>query len=78
MAFVEATHPRLALVSAGFGNRWGMPADRVVAAWHRAGATLLRTDHHGAIRVQLRATPPALGVTTEREAARRWWQSSPW
>ncbi|MCC7198303.1 MAG: DNA internalization-related competence protein ComEC/Rec2 [Gammaproteobacteria bacterium] len=76
--FVDATRPRLALVSAGFGNRWGMPADRVVAAWRGAGATLLRTDRDGAIRVRLGATPPAVEATTEREVARRWWQASPW
>ncbi len=77
-AFVDATRPHLALVSAGFGNRWGMPADRVVAAWRHAGATLLRTDRDGAIRVRLGATPPAVAATSEREASRRWWQASAW
>lgn len=78
-AFVGATGARLALVSAGFGNRWGMPADRVVAEWRRAGARLLRTDRDGAIRVRLGTAPGAIEVATERALGRRWWQANgPW
>lgn len=74
-ALVARSGARVALVSAGFGNRWGMPADRVVAAWSAAGATLLRTDRDGAITVSFGAAPGAIAMRRERFAARRWWQA---
>ncbi|MCL7743459.1 DNA internalization-related competence protein ComEC/Rec2 [Guyparkeria hydrothermalis] len=50
-AFIEATGARHALVSAGFLNRWGHPSPEVVARWRAAGATVWRTDRHGALRI---------------------------
>ncbi len=73
--FVARGDARLALASAGFGNRWGMPADRVVAAWTAAGAKLLRTDRDGAITVTVGPAPGAIALRRERFAARRWWQA---
>ena len=48
-AFVAATRPRWALVSAGHRNRWGFPAPAVVERWRAAGAEVLLTSHSGAI-----------------------------
>lgn len=50
-AFIEATGARHALVSAGFLNRWAHPRPAVVSRWQAAGATVWRTDRHGALRV---------------------------
>lgn len=74
--FVARSGARIALASAGFGNRWGMPADRVVAAWSAAGATLLRTDRDGAVTVSFGTAPGAIVTRRERFAARRWWQAA--
>jgi competence protein ComEC len=50
-AFVHALSPRLALVSAGFRNRFGHPHPLVVARYQEAGARVLRTSEEGAITV---------------------------
>ena len=54
-AFVAATGARLALVSAGFDNRFGHPRAEAVARWRRGGAEVLNTADSGAIRVWLGA-----------------------
>ena len=52
-AFIRGTHPRVALVSAGFGNRFGFPHDPVRRRFERNGSLLLSTAACGAIRVLL-------------------------
>jgi beta-lactamase superfamily II metal-dependent hydrolase len=47
--FVELLSPELAIVSAGFGNRWGFPKEDAVRRWHLSGARLLDTATVGAI-----------------------------
>ncbi len=51
--FVAATGARLALVSAGFGNRFGHPKPQVVRRWQDRGAEVLNTADSGAISVWL-------------------------
>ncbi|KAF1693344.1 DNA internalization-related competence protein ComEC/Rec2 [Pseudoxanthomonas jiangsuensis] len=51
--FVAATGARLALVAAGYGNRFGHPRAEVVERWRRHGAEVLETPRSGAIRVWL-------------------------
>ncbi len=50
--FVDATRPIVAVVSAGRANRFGHPAASVVQRYREAGASLFRTDRHGAITVE--------------------------
>ena len=50
--FVDATRPIVAVVSAGRANRFGHPAPSVVQRYQEAGASLFRTDQHGAITVE--------------------------
>jgi competence protein ComEC len=71
-AFVAAVKPRVAIVSAGWRNRFGHPKPEVVARYHAAGSRLLRTDESGAITVRLRAGGPA--VSRWRDLHRRYWQ----
>lgn len=52
-AFVAATGARLALVSAGFANRFGHPKREVVSRWQGHGAEVLNTADSGAIRLWL-------------------------
>jgi competence protein ComEC len=49
--FVEATHPRLALVSVGARNPFGQPHADVLERYRKEGALVLRTDRDGAIEV---------------------------
>jgi competence protein ComEC len=51
-AFLDAVHPRLALVSVGAGNGYGHPDANVMADLQARGATVLRTDELGTIVVR--------------------------
>ncbi|MHB8151957.1 MAG: DNA internalization-related competence protein ComEC/Rec2 [Vulcanimicrobiaceae bacterium] len=48
-AFLAAVQPRIAVISVGRYNRFGLPTARALAALRRAGARILRTDHDGAV-----------------------------
>ncbi len=50
-ALLEATEPRLALISAGVRNRYRHPAETVLARLQRRAVRVLRTDRHGMIRI---------------------------
>ena len=73
-AWVEAVSPRLALVSAGHGNRFRHPRPEVVARWQAAGAEVLNTADSGALRVWL--GPQGLQVREQRLFERRWWDAA--
>ncbi|MGE4328830.1 DNA internalization-related competence protein ComEC/Rec2 [Diaphorobacter sp.] len=69
-AFLQAVQPRIALVQAGYRNRFGHPAPEVAARYRRQGSTLVQTPDCGAVRWQSHA-PHA--VHCERQAAQRYW-----
>jgi competence protein ComEC len=71
---VAAVSPRIGIASAGFGNRWGMPAPEVIARWRAAGTTVLTTADAGAVSIRFTARPAGLAVETERGRKRRWWR----
>ena len=50
-AFLEAVRPRLALISAGLGNRYGHPSTAVLERLKQRHIRVLRTDRHGIIRI---------------------------
>ena len=60
--FWSAAGTRLAVISAGAGNRFGHPSDETLAAL--AGQTVLRTDLHG--RVTIASDGAAIRVRVER------------
>ncbi|MDY6943463.1 MAG: ComEC/Rec2 family competence protein, partial [Pseudomonadota bacterium] len=71
-AFVAAVSPNWALVSAGYGNRYGFPKAEVVDRYQRLGASVDVTGHSGAIRLVL----PSNGepkLENWRESGRRYW-----
>ncbi|MGE0357937.1 MAG: DNA internalization-related competence protein ComEC/Rec2 [Burkholderiales bacterium] len=73
--FVAAVAPEIAIVSAGWRNRFRQPAPAVEARYRDSGATVLRTDLLGALRVTLPGTagePPAARALAERR--RYWWE----
>jgi competence protein ComEC len=72
-AFLAAVHPRLAVVAAGYRNRFGHPAPQVLERYAAAGIGVRRSDLDGAIRVRL--APQALEVQTERARRPRYWRA---
>jgi competence protein ComEC len=77
-AFVDAVSPRLALVSAGWRNRFRQPAAEVLERYRERGATVRRTDLEGALRVELPADA-AKAVTARAlvERPRYWSERTP-
>jgi competence protein ComEC len=71
--FVSALTPDLAIVSAGFGNRWGFPKEEVVARWVGIGARVLETSTSGAIGIRLCEGSGMEEVTEYRNERRRIW-----
>jgi competence protein ComEC len=51
-AFLEATRPRVAVISVGRGNPFGHPADSVVERYRAANAIVFRTDRDGAVMLE--------------------------
>jgi competence protein ComEC len=72
-AFVDAVQPKLALVSAGYANRWGFPKPAVRERWERGGARVAVTGEDGALTVSLDERGAAL--VTERSRRVRYWQA---
>ena len=71
-AFLAAVAPRVAIVSAGYRNRFGHPAADVIERYAQLGTTVLRTDRDGAIA--LRLSSAGLAAEAERRANARYWR----
>jgi competence protein ComEC len=63
-AFLGAVRPEVALVSAGYRNRFNHPHPEVVERYGGLGVRVFRTDVHGAISVEMR--PEGIWVWTHR------------
>ncbi len=72
-AFIAATGANLALISAGYGNRFHHPRREAVSRWRDAGATVLVTMETGAQHVRMGASGVVL--QTYRGAHRRLWDA---
>lgn len=71
--FVRRLSPAIALVSAGFDNRWGLPKEDVVLRWREAGARVLNTATSGAVTARLCAGEGLVAVAEHRPDTRRYW-----
>lgn len=73
-AFLQAVSPRMALVQAGYRNRFGHPAPSVVERYQQRGIPLWDASHCGA--ASWHSEQPTL-LRCERTAAARYWQHRP-
>lgn len=71
---VRASAPRWALVSTGFGNRWGFPRAEVVERWNAAGAEVLTTASGGALSMRIGPDGTAGPPGQWRLEVPRWWR----
>lgn len=60
--FLKAVTPEVAVISAGFGNNFGLPAEETVDRLKRAGASIYRTDLDGTVTISIpeHNTPPVI------------------
>jgi competence protein ComEC len=70
--FLARVAPRWAIVSAGFGNRWGHPHAEVSARYDGLGARLLHTGKDGAVLFELGADG-TVDLRRWRRDYRRYW-----
>jgi competence protein ComEC len=73
-AFVQAVHPRYAVFTVGYRNRFRHPNDEVYARYRAAGSELLRSDTDGAIIVNMDARD--FTVERYRKSHARYWQQA--
>jgi competence protein ComEC len=71
--FVNTLRPALAIVSAGFDNRWGFPKTDVVRRWEFGGARLLETATSGAIGQRICIASGVERLRRERPDSRKYW-----
>jgi len=72
-ALVGRLSPDLAIVSAGYRNRWGLPRDRVTERWLGVGAAVMNTASAGAISLRMCASGGISRLGEERQRRRRFW-----
>jgi competence protein ComEC len=49
--FLKTVGPKIAVISVGSGNRYGLPDEDVLARYENAGIRLFRTDRDGAVEI---------------------------
>jgi competence protein ComEC len=76
LTFVDSLNADFAVVSAGYGNRWGFPRPDVANRWLRSGATLLTTGDSGAIRQRMCAGILPQVPVEQRRVYRRYWHAT--
>lgn len=69
-AFLDAVKPKIALVQAGYRNRFGHPAELVIDRYDARSIAVFDSAHCGA--ATWRSAAPTQ-VKCEREAALRYW-----
>ncbi|MEY4268008.1 MAG: hypothetical protein RIS90_2543 [Pseudomonadota bacterium] len=72
--FLDAVQPRIALVQAGYRNRFGHPAAPVLVRYAERGIRVVDSPHCGAMR--WRSDQP-VQVDCQRQTAPRYWQHRP-
>ena len=71
-AFIDALRPKLAVVSAGFQNRWGHPAVDVLQRYQHHGTEVWVTADSGAVRIDMGET---LEISQWRQEYPRLWRN---
>jgi len=76
-ALIAATSPRLAIVTTGYGNRWGFPKADVLARWRDGGATIVNTATSGAISQRICGSELHSAIRRQRPEFRKFWHEAP-
>ncbi|RFC39992.1 MAG: competence protein ComEC [Candidatus Nitrotoga sp. CP45] len=73
-AFIAAVHPRYAVFTVGYRNRFGHPKEEIVERYRAMGSELLRSDKDGAIVVEM--DTQNVSVERYRKSHARYWQQA--
>jgi competence protein ComEC len=73
--FVAAVQPKIAVFTSGYRNRFGHPRPEVLQRYIDQGSRLLRSDRHGAVRVEI--GDASITIEIARELRRRYWHDPP-
>ncbi|CAH1905319.1 DNA internalization-related competence protein ComEC/Rec2 [Candidatus Nitrotoga sp. HW29] len=73
-AFVAAVHPRYAVFTVGYRNRFGHPKEEIVERYRAMDSELLRSDKDGAIVVEMDIQN--ISVERYRKSHARYWQQA--
>lgn len=73
LPFLAAVHPAMAIIQAGYLNRYRHPHPVVVDRYVDRGIKLLQSDRHGAIEMVLAPGKPVTWSAYRREHARYWY-----
>ncbi len=73
-AFVDAVHPRYAMFTSGYLNRFGHPKEEIVERYRAVGSETLRSDKDGAVGIVMDAQEFKLERYRTRHA--RYWQQN--
>jgi competence protein ComEC len=71
--FVATLAPYIALISAGYHNRWDLPRPDVVRRWRDVGAEVFTTAVEGAISLRLCDGDGIVDLDRHRHRIRRVW-----
>jgi competence protein ComEC len=74
--FVAAVDPEWVVFAAGYRNRWGFPAEEVLARWSQAGATSYSTGESGAVMWEAGAAGEPVAPSVWRCRSPRFWRRS--
>jgi competence protein ComEC len=72
--FVQQVNPDIAIVTAGYRNRFGHPREDVLDRYRGLGSRIYRTDHDGALLLAI-ADDGAVRVQRYRVLYRRYWHA---
>ena len=73
-AFIATVHPRYAVFTVGYRNRFGHPREEVVERYRAIGSELLRSDKDGAIMVEM--DTQHISMERYRKSHARYWQQA--
>jgi competence protein ComEC len=70
--FIDIVDPEIAIISAGYKNRYKLPSSLVMQRYENSHRKLLQTSNSGAISVSFSENKP-LRIERYREKAKKYW-----
>jgi competence protein ComEC len=72
--FIDHVHPRIAIFTVGYRNRFGHPKAEIIERYNNAGSRMYRSDQDGAVLLDF--DKQGIGTDAWRKSARRYWGQS--